>query len=70
MLTLLKAAGLSRSTFYYQAKVLETGDKYASLKSSIKTIYKRHKGRYGYRLIAQCAQSPIQCSTAEREVGD
>lgn len=58
MLTLLKAAGLSRSTFYYQAKVLETGDKYASLKSSIKAVYERHKGRYGYRRItAQLRQA-------------
>ena len=51
MPVLLKAAGLSRSTFYYQAKVLEAGDKYAELKSSIKTVYERHRGRYGYRRI-------------------
>lgn len=51
MLALLKAANLSRSTYYYQAKVLEAGDKYASLKASIQTIYERHKGRYGYRRI-------------------
>jgi transposase InsO family protein len=48
---LLKAAALSRSTFYYQAKVLEAGDKYAGLKSKIKAVYERHKGRYGYRRI-------------------
>lgn len=48
MATLLKVAGLSRSTFYYQAKALAVGDKYASLKVSIQAIYKRHKGRYGY----------------------
>lgn len=51
MATLLKVAGLSRSTFYYQAKALAVGDKYASLKVSIQAIYKRHKGRYGYRRI-------------------
>jgi transposase InsO family protein len=56
--TLLKAAGLSRSTFYYQAKVLEAGDKYASLKSRIQAVYARHKGRYGYRRItAQLRQA-------------
>jgi len=49
--TLLKTAGLSRSTFYYQAKVLEAGDRYAGLKARIQTIYERHKGRYGYRRI-------------------
>jgi putative transposase len=48
---LLKAAGLSRSTFYYQAKVLEAGDRYAGLKARIQSIYERHKGRYGYRRI-------------------
>lgn len=47
----LVAAGLSRSTFYYQAKVLEAGDRYAGLKSSIRAVYERHKGRYGYRRI-------------------
>ena len=51
MPTLLAAAGLSRSTFYYQAKLLEVGDKYAGLKSAIKAVYERHKGRYGYRRI-------------------
>jgi transposase InsO family protein len=56
--TLLKAAGLSRSTFYYQAKILASGDKYASLKASIQAIYDCHKGRYGYRRItAQLRQA-------------
>ena len=49
--TLLTAAGLSRSTFYYRAKALNTIDKCASLKSSIRAVYERHKGRYGYRRI-------------------
>ena len=48
---LLKTAGLSRSTFYYQAKVLEAGDRFAGLKARIRAIYERHKGRYGYRRI-------------------
>ena len=51
MPALLKAACLSRSTFYYQSKVLKTGDRYASLKANIKAVYERHKGRYGYRRI-------------------
>ena len=50
-MTLLGAAGLSRSTFYYQAKILAGEDKDASLKSSIKAIYEHHKGCYGYRRI-------------------
>lgn len=58
MSLLLKAAGLSRSTFYYQAKALKAGDRYADLKSSIRAIYERHQGRYGYRRItAQLRQA-------------
>lgn len=48
---LLKAAGLSRSTFYYQARALKAADRYAELKARIRLIYERHKGRYGYRRI-------------------
>ena len=60
MRTLLTATGLSRSTFYYQARVLEAGDKYASLKLSIKAVYERHEGRYGYRRItAQLRQEGL-----------
>jgi transposase InsO family protein len=48
---LLKLAGLARSTYYYQVKVLEAGDKDADLKATIKAVYELHKGRYGYRRI-------------------
>ena len=51
MSNLLKAAGLARSTFYYQQKVIGVQDKHAGLKRQIQTIYARHKGRYGYRRI-------------------
>lgn len=44
-------AGLSSSTFYYQRKALAIGDKHADLKKTIRAIYDRHKGRYGYRRI-------------------
>lgn len=60
MATLLKVAGLSRSAFYYQAKALAVGDKYASLKVSIQAIYKRHKGRYGYRRITDALRQAGQ----------
>jgi putative transposase len=49
---LLKAAALARSTFYYQLKVLEGGDRHGELKARIKAVYEHHKGRYGYRRIA------------------
>ena len=48
---LLKAAALARSTFYYQLKVLEDGDRHAGLKARIRSVYEHHKGRYGYRRI-------------------
>ncbi|QZA53047.1 IS3 family transposase [Pseudomonas sp. LH21] len=47
---LLRAAGLARSTFYYQSKALVT-DKHAVLKERINSLYHKHKGRYGYRRI-------------------
>ena len=48
---LLKVAQLPRSTFYYQQSLLSQGDKYGQLKETIKAVYERHKGRYGYRRI-------------------
>jgi transposase InsO family protein len=48
---LLRLVGLKRSTFYYQQKAREAGDKYAELKSAIQTTYALHKGRYGYRRV-------------------
>lgn len=48
---LLKLAGLARSTFYYQQKARESADKYQQIKDSIREVFDRHKGRYGYRRI-------------------
>ena len=42
---------MARSTFYYQVRALERGDRHADLKARIREIYARHKGRYGYRRI-------------------
>ena len=49
--SLLRAAGLARSTFYYQQAALQVVDKYAATRDQIKAIYDLHKGRYGYRRI-------------------
>lgn len=57
---LLRAAQLSRSTFYYQAKVQQMIDRHGSLKERIQAIYEAHKGRYGYRRI----------TTALRQAGE
>ena len=47
--SLLRVAGLARSTFYYQQAALQVVDKYATTKDQIKAIYDLHKGRHGYR---------------------
>lgn len=49
---LLKIAGLARSTFYYQCKAMHRQDKHAPLKATIRSVFERHKGRYGYRRVA------------------
>jgi transposase InsO family protein len=51
MAGLLKLAKLPRSTFYYQQQALQAADKYHELKEQIRTLFDRHKGRYGYRRI-------------------
>lgn len=48
---MLKAAELSRSTFYYQVRAMASGDDRADVKARIQAIYDHHKGRYGYRRI-------------------
>lgn len=48
---LLKLAKLPRSTFYYQLKALQADDKHKQLKAKIRTVFNRHKGRYGYRRV-------------------
>ena len=49
--TLLKAAHMARSTYFYHRQSSGQRDKYADVKQQIKTIYHQHKGRYGYRRI-------------------
>ena len=66
---LLQAAGLSRSTFYYQQKVLQLADNYADVKERIGVIYAQHKGRYGYRRITAMLRlggSSINHKTVQR----
>lgn len=48
---LLKAAGLTRSTFYWQLVSGKKTDKYADDKRQILTLFHKHKERYGYRRI-------------------
>ncbi len=42
---------MARSTYFYHEKQSKLDDKYSDLKQHIKSIYYKHKGRYGYRRI-------------------
>ena len=42
---------MARSTFYY--RISERPDKHASLCEQIEGVYRKHKGRYGYRRVCQ-----------------
>lgn len=48
---LLKAAGLSSSTYHYQRHARAGEDPLAALKARICSIYEAHRGCYGYRRI-------------------
>ena len=50
---LLNRTNMARSSFYYYQKQSRTPDKYKLIKEWIKSIYHKHKGRYGYRRIIQ-----------------
>lgn len=51
MAGLLAFAELARSTFYYQLKARQASDKHEGLKTTIRSVFAHHKGRYGYRRI-------------------
>lgn len=48
---LLKKMNLSKSSYYYQEKILFQKDKYISLRIYIKKLFEENKKRYGYRRI-------------------
>jgi putative transposase len=48
---LLNQTNMARSNFYYHQKKVKSADKYQEIKQLIKSIYHKHKGRYGYRRI-------------------
>ena len=54
---LLNLTKMARSSFYYHRKQITLPDKYQEIKVLIKTIYLRHKGRYGYRRITDELQN-------------
>lgn len=70
---LLKAAVLSKSTFYYQVQSQQIADKYLELKERIKAIYAQHKGRYGYRRICAALRQmdyKVNHKTVQRLMGE
>ena len=54
---LLDLTNMARSSFYYHRKQITLPDKYQETKESIRSIYQRHKGRYGYRRITDELQN-------------
>jgi putative transposase len=48
---LLSQTNMARSNFYYHQKKIKSVDKYQVIKELIKSIYHKHKGRYGCRRI-------------------
>ncbi len=48
---LLRKMEMSRSNYYYQAKLLSRKDKYRHLREGTIRIFKDNKGGYGYRRI-------------------
>ncbi|KML32076.1 hypothetical protein VL12_17325 [Rossellomorea marisflavi] len=51
VLSLVKAADIPRSTYYYWEKRMNRPDKYAEVKKEILQVVHLYKGRYAYRRI-------------------
>ena len=63
---------MAKSVYYYQLGAGRKADPYREVKESIKTIYHRHKGRYGYRRVQEelghqnCYLNPIRALKARQ----
>lgn len=69
---LLKVADLARSTFYYQQKAQGSNDKHAQLKQTIRDVFERHRGRYGYRRVTVAIRNlgqQVNHKTVQRLMG-
>jgi putative transposase len=70
---LLEFAGMARSSFYYQLKSAKASDRYCAAKKRIRSIFERHKGRYGYRRITLAVRKTgilINHKTVQRLMGE
>ncbi|MFI9653074.1 IS3 family transposase [Guyparkeria sp. GHLCS8-2] len=69
---LLKAAGMSRSVYYYWCRASARPDRYADEKRRIAAIFHQHRGRYGYRRITWTLRRqghPLNHKTVQRLMG-
>ncbi len=63
---------MAKSVYYYQLGAGSKADPYHEVKESIKTIYHRHKGRYGYRRVhleLECRQHFLNPKTVQKLMG-
>ena len=63
---------MAKSVYYYQLDAGSKADPYHEVKESIKTIYHRHKGRYGYRRVhleLECRQHFLNPKTVQKLMG-
>lgn len=65
---MLKFAKLPRSTFYYQKALLAAGDKDAELKAMLVSLFKLHKGNYGYRRMTQALRQALGRAVNNKKV--
>ena len=61
MADLLRAAGLARSTFYYQCNAIQRIEP-SGLEAKVRAVYGEHKGRYGYRRITAALRNSLGVS--------
>ena len=69
---MLQPTGLSCRTFYYRQKVIALANRHAITKVAIKTLYDRHKRRYGYLRITAALHAlgkTINHKTVQRLMG-
>jgi len=61
-------AKMARSVYYYQLSLSTKPDPQLGIKTQIKTIFNRHKGRYGYRRVhlELCHQSYLNPKTVQK----
>ena len=71
--SLLKCAGVPRSTYYYHVDRFGRKDKYGEIKKLIQEIFQENHGRYGYRRITLALHNrgcQINHKTVRRILGD